>query len=80
MYLSIHSLYHEVVRKHFMDSFGAHPLSQVYKIKYLAIQSSSTNISERLGHSKELSDFEHGIVTNIATSQFVKCPSKLYDH
>ncbi|CAI9616721.1 unnamed protein product, partial [Staurois parvus] len=33
---------------------------EVYIIKHLGIQTASTNIWERIGHSQELSEFKHG--------------------
>ena len=35
---------------------------QVYKIKHTAMQSPSTNIGSRMGHTEELSDFQCGTV------------------
>ncbi|CAI9536159.1 unnamed protein product [Staurois parvus] len=34
----------------------------VYKIKHLGMQTASTNICERMGHSQELSEFKHGTI------------------
>ncbi|CAI9545476.1 unnamed protein product, partial [Staurois parvus] len=35
--------------------FQSPPWPQVYKIKHLGMQTASTNICERMGHSQELS-------------------------
>ncbi|CAI9588749.1 unnamed protein product, partial [Staurois parvus] len=35
---------------------------QVYKIKHLGMQTASTNICERMGHSPELSEFKYSTV------------------
>ena len=43
--------------------FSSDPLPQVYKIKYLAMQSAFTDICERMGRFEELSEFKHGTVT-----------------
>ena len=36
--------------------------AQVYKTKHLGMQTASTNISERMGRSQELSEFQRGTV------------------
>ncbi|CAI9544663.1 unnamed protein product, partial [Staurois parvus] len=41
--------------------FYPRPQPQVYKIKHLGIQTTSTNV-ERMGRSQELSEFKHGTV------------------
>ena len=35
---------------------------QVYKFKHLGMQTAFTNICERMGHSQELIEFQHGTV------------------
>ncbi|CAI9538136.1 unnamed protein product [Staurois parvus] len=42
--------------------FQSPPWPQVYKIKHLGMQIASTNISERMGRSHELSELKHGTV------------------
>ncbi|CAI9582248.1 unnamed protein product [Staurois parvus] len=42
--------------------FQSPPWPQVYKIKHLGMQTASTNICERMGHSKDLSEFKRGTV------------------
>ncbi|CAI9587203.1 unnamed protein product, partial [Staurois parvus] len=42
---------------HWIQVFQSPP---VYKIKHLGIQTASTNICERMGHSQKLSEFKHG--------------------
>ena len=42
--------------------FQSLPWPQVYKSKYLGMQTVSTNICERMGHSQELSEFQCGSV------------------
>ncbi|CAI9623398.1 unnamed protein product, partial [Staurois parvus] len=45
---------------HWIQVFQSHPWPQVYKIKHLGMQTASTNICERMGHSQELSEFKCG--------------------
>ncbi|CAI9614032.1 unnamed protein product, partial [Staurois parvus] len=47
---------------HWIQVFQSPLWPQVYKIKHLGIQTASTNICERMGHSQELSEFKHGTV------------------
>ncbi|CAI9594857.1 unnamed protein product [Staurois parvus] len=42
--------------------FQSPPWPQVYKMKYLGMQTVSTNICERMGHSQELSEFDRRTV------------------
>ena len=42
--------------------FQSLPWPQVYKSKHLGMQTVSTNICERMGHSQELSEFQRGAV------------------
>lgn len=50
----------------------------VYKIKHLGMQSGFTNNTERMGHSKELPEFEHG--NAIEYYHFDKSVSEISSH
>ncbi|CAI9531991.1 unnamed protein product, partial [Staurois parvus] len=47
---------------HWIQVFQCPPWPQVYKIKHLGIQTVSTNICERMGRPKELSEFKRNTV------------------
>ncbi|CAI9548397.1 unnamed protein product, partial [Staurois parvus] len=47
---------------HWIQVFLSPPWPQVYKIRHLGMQTASTNICERMGHSQELSEFKRGTV------------------
>ncbi|CAI9590381.1 unnamed protein product, partial [Staurois parvus] len=47
---------------HWSQVFQSTPWPQVYKIKHLGMQTTSTNLCERMGRSQELREFKHGIV------------------
>ncbi|CAI9610215.1 unnamed protein product, partial [Staurois parvus] len=47
---------------HWIQVFQSPPWPQVYKIKHLGMQTASANICERMGRSKELSEFNRGTV------------------
>ncbi|CAI9533803.1 unnamed protein product, partial [Staurois parvus] len=47
---------------HWIQVFQSPPWPQVYKIKHLGMQTASTNICERMGHSQELREFKGGTV------------------
>ncbi|CAI9612175.1 unnamed protein product, partial [Staurois parvus] len=47
---------------HWIQVFQSHPWSQVYEIKHLGMQTTSTNICERMGCSQELSEVKRGTV------------------
>ncbi|CAI9602641.1 unnamed protein product, partial [Staurois parvus] len=47
---------------HWIQVFQSPPWPQVCKIKHLGMQTASTNICERMGHSHMLSEFKRGTV------------------
>ncbi|CAI9574130.1 unnamed protein product, partial [Staurois parvus] len=54
--------YWDAPPNHWIQVFQSPPWPQVYKIKHLGMQTASTNICERMGHSQELSAFKRGTV------------------
>ncbi|CAI9608072.1 unnamed protein product, partial [Staurois parvus] len=52
--------YWDTPPNHWIQVFQSPPWPQVYKIKHLGMQTSSKNISERMGCSRELSEFKCG--------------------
>ncbi|CAI9570570.1 unnamed protein product, partial [Staurois parvus] len=54
--------YWDTPPNHWIQVFQSPPWPQVYKIKHLGMQTSSTNICERMGRFQEISEFKHGTV------------------
>ncbi|CAI9534447.1 unnamed protein product, partial [Staurois parvus] len=52
--------YWDTPPNHWIQVFQSPPWPQVYKIKYLGMQTASTNICKRMGCSQELSEFKNG--------------------
>ncbi|CAI9566642.1 unnamed protein product, partial [Staurois parvus] len=52
--------YWDTPPNHWIQVFQPPPWPQVYKIKHLGMKTASTNICERKGHSRELSEFKRG--------------------
>ncbi|CAI9592134.1 unnamed protein product, partial [Staurois parvus] len=59
-----HTLYYQkywdTPPNHWIQLFQPPRWPQVYKMKHLGMQTASTNICERMGHSQELSEFKRG--------------------
>ncbi|CAI9607997.1 unnamed protein product, partial [Staurois parvus] len=54
--------YWDTPPNHWIQVFQSSSWPQVYKIKHLGMQAAFTNICERMGRSKELSEFKRGTV------------------
>ncbi|CAI9582127.1 unnamed protein product, partial [Staurois parvus] len=54
--------YWDTCQKYWIQVFQSSPWPQLYKNKHLDMQTASTNISERMGRSQELSEFKRGTV------------------
>ncbi|CAI9559846.1 unnamed protein product [Staurois parvus] len=54
-------MYWDTPPNNWIQVFQSPPWPQVYKIKHLGMQTTSTNICERMGRAQELSEFKFAV-------------------